>query len=452
MSEKQFDDIEQKICEAAGIEPPFNELAWKQMEKLLDQEKDRRRPFLWILMLVIFISALGGYLISGSFNKDNETADLGPKHDVRTKNNQVQSETADIQPQISIDKNSSAPVGTQMPSISESTNTENAKWNSTLIFSNRKKTGMVSDKRSDFSILSDVITSAFDQKKDIRLTNQGVTRVSIEGSSPVANEEINVSAGDMGKEKNLDISLEDSLGLIGKPNATQKITDRLKDSLSGQNKLLVQEKKEGEKDKKRKSSRFYISATIGAEASNVKLLSFKNSTVTAKYGLGLGFHLSKRLSIETGFSVSKKKYIAGPEDYKLKPSPYWNTAKIIKVDAACLVYEIPLAIKYVVVQRPKTSYFASTGLSTYFMKSEDYDFKYTRYNNYYERKYSYSGNKNLFSILTISGGVERKLTPQISMQLEPSVNIPLTGIGDGQVKLYSMGASVGLKYRPLKRR
>ena len=50
--EKSFEYIERKIKEAAeNTQPVFDEQSWAKMETLLDN-KDKRRPLLWLWILV----------------------------------------------------------------------------------------------------------------------------------------------------------------------------------------------------------------------------------------------------------------------------------------------------------------------------------------------------------------------------------------------------------------
>jgi len=183
----------------------------------------------------------------------------------------------------------------------------------------------------------------------------------------------------------------------------------------------------------------------------VKFLNFKNSEFAAKYGVGIGYQLSKKISIQSGFYASQKKYIAGPDDYQAKPGSYWSMVQIVKVDAACLVYDIPLTFRFDFIKKSKINYYATVGISSYIMKKEDYNYYYYRYNAPREATRIYTGNKDLFSVFNLSAGIERKLSPVFYLQAEPSVGIPILGVGEGSVKLYSAALQIGLKYQPVKK-
>ena len=200
-----------------------------------------------------------------------------------------------------------------------------------------------------------------------------------------------------------------------------------------------------------KASGFYLLATGGTDAGSTKLFSFSNSTITPKYGIGIGYQLNQKLSVQTGFYVTNKKYIASPYDYHAKAGSYWSEVQMEKVIAACLVYEIPITVRYNFIQRPKVTYYGTVGTSSYIMKKEDYDYFYTSYNMPHEKSWQYTGNKHFFSTLTFAAGIEKKLSGEISLIFEPSFSIPIAGVGDGKVKLFSSSLQVGMKYKPFKK-
>jgi hypothetical protein len=204
-------------------------------------------------------------------------------------------------------------------------------------------------------------------------------------------------------------------------------------------------------EKRKKVSGFYLQATAGIDAGSTKLLNFENSTATAKYGIGIGYQISKRLSIQTGFYSTLKKCAATPDDYTIKPNSPMLTYHVDGIKATCLIYEIPFAIKYDVIRKPTLSVYATAGASSYIMQEERYDCSYTFYNNVYESEWLYKGNKHLFSTAVFSIGVEKKIADRFSLLLEPSISVPLSGVGDGKMKIYSAAVQAGLKYYLFKK-
>jgi hypothetical protein len=54
--------------------------------------------------------------------------------------------------------------------------------------------------------------------------------------------------------------------------------------------------------------------------------------------------------------------------------------------------------------------------------------------------------------LKLSAGYEKKLSSKIFLTAEPYLNLPLTGIGYGKVKLYSAGILFSLNVKPFSKK
>ena len=433
--EKSFEYIERKIKEAAeNTQPVFDEQSWAKMEALLDN-KDKRKPLLWLWILVplFLISGLGAYLF---FYKN------------LAKNNLLKTGTAKANDQDTKTLATSLKLNKRQDSASDGSINSSAKEIEKGIDKDDKnsdnKNAVVGKVNNPSSI--NIITKS---KNKILVTasvaDDDLLNVSTENKSGIKNDApaVVINSGNI-KETSVDkISLnkpDEPVQLISKQNNTAQ-----QDTAA----VIVKNKPAIKRNKK--ASPFYFLASAGADIGSVKIFSFKNSSLAPRYGLGFGYQLSNKLSAQTGFYISRKKYIAGPDDYHPKQGSYWNMVSIIKVNANCLVYEIPLAARYNFIRKKTATYYATTGLSSYIMKREDYNYYYTRNNVPAQSAWTYKGNKKFFSIITLSAGVEKKINNKFSIQAEPSVGIPIAGVGDGQVKIFSSALQVGLKYQPSKK-
>jgi hypothetical protein len=194
---------------------------------------------------------------------------------------------------------------------------------------------------------------------------------------------------------------------------------------------------------------FFVSASSGMDISMVQT----NEIGELKfiYGAGVGYNISKRFAVRTGFYVTNKVYSADPEYYH-PPNAFWNYYPNMKqVDANCRVYEVPLAVDYSFGFKKDHSWFASAGLSSLFMKKEEYKYYYkslaTQQDTIRTRVFE-NQNKHYFSVLSLSGGYTANLSNQFSLRAEPYFKVALTGIGYGNVKLNSAGLLVSAIYRP----
>jgi len=430
MSEKQFDHIENRIREAAeNNEPDYDEKAWELMEARLNNEDDKKPRFLlWALALLLVCITSGGiYWWTGNREEkfagekgqpipDKPLPDKRNIKDLPKANDRSLSVTSASKNERGQLKNPVALAAGKQFALSEKTVTAGSKAGKPKKISRVVQKGKLSSK---------MIAGEMDTDQEL-----------VDITEPLNVEHVEI------KEHT--------------DNATIT-SDTKKDNLQVIDSTIVKsgsdssDKKRIEKNN-RKSSRFYLLAAIGADAGSVKLLSFKNSGITPKYGVGIGYQVNKRISLQTGFYTSWKKYVAGPDDYNYKAGSYWSIVKIIKVDAECLVYDIPLTMRYDFIQRSSASYFATAGLSSFIMKKEEYNYHYTRNNMYYQSQKSYTGSKAFLSVFNLSAGVEKNITPAFSLLAEPSVAIPLAGVGDGSIKLYSTALQLGIKYKPAKRK
>jgi hypothetical protein len=92
--------------------------------------------------------------------------------------------------------------------------------------------------------------------------------------------------------------------------------------------------------------------------------------------------------------------------------------------------------------------FVSAGISSYIMLEEHYYYEYEEDDPDYIH---YWGAENSgihwFGIGNVSFGYEFLILPSFSLQLEPFIKLPLTGIGHGALELKTVGSYISLKYR-----
>jgi len=209
---------------------------------------------------------------------------------------------------------------------------------------------------------------------------------------------------------------------------------------------MMEKELEKEQRSKKVLSRFYFTASIASDGNAISGTAIKN--VTAMYGAGIGYNINKRFSIQTGIYAGKKLYTADSTDYYLKPG-YWRMVKIRNIDADCYVVSVPISLRFNVTTGRSGKFYATTGLSTYLMKKETYDYYYYHNNDTLRHaKEVYGENRHFMSVLDLSLGYERKWSKHFSLMGEPYLKLPLQGIGEGKVDLYSFGFMLGLKWTP----
>jgi hypothetical protein len=459
MSKKQFDHIEDRIREAAAnSEPAFDEQAWAAMDIRLNEEEKRRRFVFWWFAIPVLL--IGGAVILFFSNKPDAENHLAAKNaksitraDKKETGVKINEQPSALANEGDVIKNSTPPRKDEMKPNRQN---ENGIKETSVVKKPFSPIGQVKTygTKKNFSkptIAEQANETSLDlTKKTKKITGSKKKKIVSQVSGGAIGEEDDVAI----KEQPPVVISTTAPNVISKQNTKpvfEKNSAKLKDSL----KNSITKTETGNKPKEKaitpSVSRFYFLASAGGEIGSVKLLAFKNNPVTVKFGAGIGYQLSKNVSVQTGFYAGTKKYLAGPGDYKAKAGSYWNMVQIVKINAACLVYDIPVTMRYNILQKIGVTYFATAGLSSYIMKREDYDYYYIRNNMPHEGAYSYTGNKSAFSVLNFSAGIEKKLSSSFSLQLEPTMSVPLSGVGDGHVKLFNAALQFGIKYQRLKK-
>jgi len=172
--------------------------------------------------------------------------------------------------------------------------------------------------------------------------------------------------------------------------------------------------------------------------------------MSGNIGITLGYQITNKLSVNTGFISTKKFYSAKGTDFHSQvPTPHFDFLR-----GDCNMYEIPVTIRYDFDAGDGTNFFVNGGLSSYLMTHQSYIY----YKNYYgpggswsnaSAPYPIDSNSNyLFSVINLSAGIEHRIGKNLSLQGELFVKIPLTGMGVGNLNLSSYGVSFSLRYSP----
>jgi hypothetical protein len=180
-----------------------------------------------------------------------------------------------------------------------------------------------------------------------------------------------------------------------------------------------------------------------------------NSLFGYSLGMGVNYKISKTISASTGLYYSQKQYTSDKASYKTEVKPFASWASYSrKIQADCRVIDIPLNLNLLVKSGPEINLLASAGLSSYFMISERYNFIYKPTPNYPSSGRTYrinNSNRHVLSVMNLAVGLEKPLTKQSSIIIQPYAKIPLTGIGQGETDLRSFGLGFQLNYSMKKK-
>jgi hypothetical protein len=444
------EEINKKIEEAEGSNHhAYNDQAWDKMELLLDKHLPQKRKKRRFILLLLPLLLAGGTIFFINQQK-------------RTNNTSItKQETKIVNPTPTSDK-PTGNTGNQTTSSKEVTNqtsTEEITLKNTLpgtsvqnpsapdrqqISSGEIKTSRyeLDDKRTSQSFVRKNIPSKKERTRGNDVNNIVSERtVMADLPVPLDNSVVNNNT-DPVKTNTADPVLIDSSTT---PKTIAAADTKQKDTTQAE---ITKTKVKDPKSKTSTGSKFSLNLSAGPDVSAVGV--DNPGKIDMLYGVGVGYALSKRLTIRTGFFAVSKIYTADSGDYKTT----YPIHKLNKIDANCLVYEIPVTLVYNFPSVKKHNWFVAGGLSSYLMKKETYGYHYENawgQPQYYKRSYE-NENKHLFSVINLSGGYQYHFTDRFSIMAEPYIKIPTSGVGEGKVKLNSAGMLFTVGFKPFVRK
>ena len=425
------DEIDKKIRKTTeGSHHAFDDKAWNKMEELLDKHlpQNRRRRFIALLLLPLALIGTGVYFAIQKQSKNKVTREnitaAQPIPGKETIKKETDIKTAAITPAFEKINTPAQPSEAEIAIPTEKNN----------------NTGLSRQPAPGPIKLND--------KKVTQQRSQPADELTGVDRNKHAQKEYEKEFGEEVTDKNKNTI---STPLPPEPDKTTavKTVDKEKkdDPHAGTENQLT--KTNSSKTKSSRGSNFSITISAGPDFSSVDF--DEPGEWSMQYGVGIIYALSKKISFRTGFFSGRKIYEAGPEDYH---SDYNPPPSLQKIEANCLVYEIPVNLIYSFSARKKHNWFVAGGLSSYLMKEETYDYVYKNpwgppqiYTTSYENE-----NSHFFSVINLSGGYQYHFTDRFSLMAEPYVKIPLSGVGHGKVNLNSGGILFTAGFKPYLRK
>lgn len=173
------------------------------------------------------------------------------------------------------------------------------------------------------------------------------------------------------------------------------------------------------------------------------------------FGAMAHYHLLNRWSISAGVIKNQKQYTGDGEDYK-PPQNYWKyyTNGVIPetIDGSCSILEFPLMIQYTLHNQGKNKWLIGGGTSSYLMQTESYVYNFSQPNPGAKERWDSRGSSRFFfNMINFTIAYERQVLPGLMLGVEPYAKIPVEEIGWTNLRLFSTGASVTLRYTVLRK-
>ncbi|MBX3239769.1 MAG: hypothetical protein KIT80_20970 [Chitinophagaceae bacterium] len=189
---------------------------------------------------------------------------------------------------------------------------------------------------------------------------------------------------------------------------------------------------------------FYATALLAPDLSSVRLQ--RISGTGSSMGLLIGYKTGKRWHFETGaFWERKTYYTKGQYFDKSKLSDYYRNVEMLFVDGSCRMITIPVNARYNVYAGDRKNWFVSSGVSSYLINQEYYEYTYRRPGGEpATRGYKYTkAAQNWMTVINISVGYEQTFR-SFNIRAEPYLRIPASGVGVGNLSLNSGGLYIGI--------
>lgn len=456
------EEINRKIKDAADqYHPAYDDSAWNKMEQMLDEHLPRKKDRRWIIYFVPLIVLMAGVIFFVVSHKETlSTSKISEKALLKSNQEKSQHERQNLSSAEVVANPDPVKSGEHLVAAVKGENVLVNKLPVNTVNSVTRITGKLPTQSR-----IDIVTGNTPPASKKLPGHQGIQRVdgplSIEAGGK-SNSNIQNSTTETGslaeKPSNEEIT---SPAITGNNNPLQKVNTNVAANITKEEKKAIKAKDvanvENPKDvntnikpkkiKKHFIQNFGIGLGVGPDVSAVKLS--ETGKLTASYGGELSYSFTDKFTLRSGFYVSEKIYSVDDDEYHVPQGSTWNTY-LQSVDANCKVYEIPVTLQYNFGKVKNHNWFASAGLSSYFMKRESYVYYYKNplgitYNNPWSVT---NQNKHYFSVLDISGGYEYSFDKRFSIIAEPYVKLPLSGIGAGKIKLNSAGVFFTVAVKP----
>lgn len=443
--------LEQMSRDAASGYTPPGKASWEKMEAALDQvmpveEKKRRRFLFWWLLPLLFIGAVAIYLVTPiEENNTNKTI-----QNIATKDQAASQKTIQAPYKDNTEKKS-------VLSSSEIQSTIAPKDIVALKITDEKKPGdatgstFLQQKNNGKSIPEPTAAKNSQPLQEVnpdkKINNPVIPNKQVTAQSTVETGAINSSTALSNTNNGINtIKLTPD---SGSSKADAGILEQKKDStiqpVVVKNDTLIKNNNTP-KTNKSTDSKFSFALVGGMDASTVKFRHSSKAGINA--GFMTGYHFNETWSLHTGVLFTKKNYSMAGEDFHAPKGSWVANYKLTMVEGYCNMWEVPLLIRYKFNGSAKRGFFLSTGISSYFMTRENYNYSYYWNGQPITRNSNYpTGNTHLLSILKLSGGWRKSIGPGTSILIEPYAALPLSGLGYGSIRLSSFGLNFSLQLR-----
>ena len=194
----------------------------------------------------------------------------------------------------------------------------------------------------------------------------------------------------------------------------------------------------------KKSRGLFISLLAGLQANQVEGQGFSKTGLSA--GVVTGYRLGK-IGLETGLIWSNKHFQSDAQYFNMQKAGAGMPASMVvkSISSTSNIFELPVMASYRIRKSRNTSWLLKAGVSSYIYAHESNRYAVLdngQSKNVYAR---YNSHTPYFSaVVQLSAGYEYTIRQHTAISVEPYCQIPLKGIGIGNVQLMTVGIHIGV--------
>ncbi|MEM6316276.1 MAG: hypothetical protein AAF960_01325 [Bacteroidota bacterium] len=415
----------------------YNEAAWGQMEDLLDR-RDKRRGLVWWffgigISLLLFFGYFGWSSLALVNKTDVSMDDLSTVSEVAVITTEQVAPSDKNQENVANQNELSQAIATakvEQLIFSQETVSEKSQKEATnqRAKTTPKKNLLATDNSSK------VMKSTTNNLQDMDVL-EGVSRLLV----PTSGDEISVKeaiekntekVATFSSERNIEVSRLPPLSfLLTAPVPPIEVDESLLEKIV-------------EPQKNLHDNHLVIGALIGSEISFTETDAL--CAPTWKAGLSVEYRYARKLALKVGVNYIRKDYQTQNAANYRAPMGFWENGVLPQaVTANCDVLELSLIQSYFPKGHTRKGFYVNAGLTSYLMLEEVYNYSYENPpTNARMRWATQNTNRHWMGIGEVSFGYNLPFTDKSSLQIAPYAQLPLTGVGHGQLKLFSSGVLV----------
>ena len=443
LSKKELDKLFQQGAEQYDFD--YNPASWKQMETLMDKDDRRRRILWWFFGGVAVFFLVSGILFFGK--NDSEKPTLSTSSGEKEQFEKQKLPTDDKEGEKAANQNfEPKQSGKQaFPEGKENVESGIQEFQSSTTLRNlpsqpKDEENILSRNKQNKKVpIADVqnVESKIDQKGDFSDLRFSLKLPAFSDSAFAEKAKI---TAEQNREKNALAALEllptmavvfdKNLGLLSVASWAESSSSDL---------LLLDHPA-------RVKNAFVMGFNVATELISAGVDNF--SKAGWKAGVQMEYQFAGKYSFGLGANIIRKNYVANKGEFS-PPKGFWvRKIEANETKSKSTVLEIPLLVSFYTRGYSNSGFYASGGITSYFMLRENYRFSFDLPDPDLVRAWGTENqNRTWFGMGEISIGYYKRTGTKTAFKIAPYLQIPIRGVGEGKVKLYSMGLNFRFDFR-----